>query len=219
VSQFLSSLLDLGVALFVVVIFGRVAWRRRKAYFFGVSAVAIAFVVEALWLVVNPTTLRIPFWITFIWLAPMLEEALRVAFLRRAQLVTLTDWLLFGFGFGLLESSVKLLQFGFLISQRPGLPPWLLLGAIVPLLLHAFLTLVAAKMLASGRSAIVVLGVTTTLHVVHNWRAFEIMDETSNSTVAMMMLIQATVVAILLAGVWWLLHRVTTAPPHAKARP
>jgi hypothetical protein len=219
VSQYLARALDGLIALFVVVIVGRVIWRRRKAYFRGVWMMAIATFIQMAWYVFNPTTLQIPFWVLFIWAAPMLEEMLRLAGLRQLRSQTPSDWLLFGLGFGLFEAVLKLLVLIVTFSRNPDLPHWVALGTVVPVFLHIGLSALAGLMLRDNRPSVLIFLVTLPLHALNNWRATEIMQQTDVSRVAEMMAVQGVVAATFCAVMVWLSRGVTTEPSHANTPP
>lgn len=216
---FLSHALDALFVLLFVLLYGRVAWPKRAAYFRGVSIMALATIIEIACIVFKPPALQIPLWVVFILAAPILEEALRITGLRHLRSRAPSDWLLFGLGFGLYEMVLKLLQLAALLYRNSGLPSWVLLGPLVPVFMHVGLSALAGLMLRDGRSPLLVFLVTTPLHALNNWRATEIMNETEMSGAALLMAMQGVVVVVFCAAAIWLSRRVTSAAPHANTPP
>lgn len=207
------------VVLVVVLAAGRVFWRDRQAYFLGLWTSLICFFLETVWFVVNPATMRLPWWVSFIWLAPLLEESIRIAAMRRMRSSKPADWIFFGIGFGGFEAMLKLLQTSFAVSRNSALPDYLPVTVVIPFLLHVFLSVVAGGLLNRGWAPFAVLSITVALHVLNNWRAFEITQQTDVPFAATLLIGQGLIVGALCALVVWTSRRVTTAAPHANTPP
>jgi hypothetical protein len=214
-----SRLLDGLAVLLVAVVIGRVLWPKRRSYFIGVRLIVIAYVLETLWAIINPATFKLPWWIGLVWFAPILEESLRIGALHRERFSLPTDWLFLGLGFAIFEAVLKLLQIAFALSRDAMLPTALLFTVTVPFMLHVGLSVLGGALVSRAWPAPVVFVSTTTLHLLNNWRAYEITQQTVASNVFSMMIIQGAVVASISAAVLLAFVRVTTPPQHGNTPP
>jgi hypothetical protein len=165
------------VGLVLLVASSVLAGRVRTAYGAGLAAAVFAYLVSMATAILS-ASLENARTILVIALAPAIEEIIRVAFVSTLLSALLKGgrvWpaaLAFGFGYGLFESVGK--QADQLIILSHGRPvghaqlATLLIGPVIVLLLHVFLSVTAFLLAVRRWRAFAVLGVTFVLHAAHN---------------------------------------------------
>jgi hypothetical protein len=163
----------------------------RRAYKFGVgTAVAAYFVATIAAILLAAAIPSTPSWIIPVILAPVVEEMARLVGADSAyRRSTWRQWAIFGIGYALFESGLKLSD-GVFIVLRSGWDQWLLLIVpVVPFLLHVFLSMLMCLLLQRGVSLFWACVISMGLHAAHNWTA---LNEHSSSS---------------LDALWWIVLR------------
>jgi hypothetical protein len=113
-----------------------------------------------------------PRWVIPVILAPAVEEMARLVGADSAyRRSSWRQWAVFGIGYALVESGLKLSD-GVFVVLGSGWDEWLrLITPVVPFLLHVFLSMLMCLLLQRGVSLTRACVITVGLHAAHNWTA------------------------------------------------
>jgi hypothetical protein len=146
--------------------------RSRRSFQFGLAAAIVAYLaligiatpLISLW----PTA---PAWTLVLIAAPLIEESSRLSLAVEVRKQSYAP-LAFGLGYGLFEAGLKFADLAVLAIRDPIHPLVTvvsLLGPIVPLLLHVFISVLVFSLLRRGISLPKVWFSAVLIHAVHNW--------------------------------------------------